>query len=810
MTCQESFYVNNEGQCLRQNIPNCQKHTNNQNFCEQCNNFYYASGGNCAPASPDVRENCRQTNPSINQCVYCSNGYFKESGSCNKPYTRPVIPNCQFTDSLFDNGCQECIKDHKPVKIVKDCQKLPSGCLKFRSNSDTCLKCKENYEGNGSGGCKTFPTTDVCIQLKENVFSTFAQANSVGACEKCGNYDTHFLTNGKCNLRINQSLNCEKNEETEDRCKVCKEDAVLTELNSKNICLKKALPNPVLNCAIHDIFEPSICRYCRIGYKLNSNACLEIKDGIPKALTKTTLAPNGKLDTFTLTGKVANCDPKYTFQVLLGGVDQVGCGYCLPEYASVVRTTSNRNPYQVHNITEKGENFFPSFPAAKACIKDITAFVKKKDGTMYFSDMKDCMYAEYSISGYICLKCRSGKAGKVVIAGKTASGGNINTSVYTISECVDIGSEMTKQYQGLNYQGFDFNIMSYETFISADTCIDRSKAVVFAGIITDGAQLHISRIGNEGSELKNHMCVSINSMTSKVQNCQIHYAKAAVFVDFFLIKDCLACRPGFFVSARDSTTRLIKSCQPILNCQITDSPSNSWMNACQTCVTGYAWDYDSTNKNILFHKCVLVDDPSCYVYDEKNKKCKVCHKGFSLNGDNKCVSYLNAQNCEEFGSPVFELDGNSPTSFSRDGSFVRWMIENSFNGFGCSKCISGFVLFSGSGKLCIEDPILRGPLIDNCKLHQISDSTKAECFECDPGFILLNTFDECVPFSEVDSNCLRAIKISNSRYGCFLCKDGFIPDDNFICRSRDTKCANFIENDSEKGSYCEYCKPDFR
>ena len=148
---------------------------------------------------------------------------------------------------------------------MKDCQKLPSGCLKFRQFSNTCLKCKENFEGNGSGGCKSFPTPDVCVQLKENVFSSFAQANSVGACEKCGEYGTHFLAHGKCTDRINKSLNCEQNEETEDRCKVCKEGAVLTELNSKNICLKLPLPSPVLNCAIHDIFEPSICRYCRIG-----------------------------------------------------------------------------------------------------------------------------------------------------------------------------------------------------------------------------------------------------------------------------------------------------------------------------------------------------------------------------------------------------------------------------------------------------------------------------------------------------------------------------------------------------------------
>ena len=494
----------------------------------------------------------------------------------------------------------------------------------------------------------------------------------------------------------------------------------------------------------------------------------------------------------------------------MGGVDQVGCGYCLPAYASVVRTTSNRNPYQVHSLSDDQNGFFPSFPAAKACIQDITTFVKKDDNSSYLTDIKDCLYAEYSLAGYICLKCRPGQAGKVHLAGKTASGGTLTTSVYTIGQCVNIGSEMVQKLSGLNYQGFDLNILSYATFVGADTCIDKSKAVVFAGIITDGAQLHISRVGAKGSELKNHMCVSINSMTSKVQNCQIHYAKAAVYVDFYMIKECLACRPGFFASAKDSTTRLIKSCQPILNCQITESPSNSWMNACQTCVTGYAWDYDRTIKTIQFHKCVLVNDPSCLVYDNSNQTCKVCHKGFSLNGDHKCVSYLNAQNCDTFGSPVFELDGNSPISFARDGSFVRWLLAESYNGFGCSKCLSGFVLFSGSGKLCIEDPILRGPLIDNCRLHQISDSTEAQCFECDTSFILLNTFDECVPFSEVDSNCLKALKISASRYGCFLCKEGFIPDDNFVCRSRDNKCANFVENDAEKGSFCEYCVANFR
>ena len=223
LICQTSFSVNNEGRCLRQSIPNCSEYAPNLSYCNKCNNFYYASGGNCTPANSDVRDNCRLTSPISNQCTFCANGYYKVSQVCDKRYTRATIANCQFTDSHADNGCQECLKDHKPVKIMKDCQKLPGGCLKFRQFSNTCLKCKENFEGNGSGGCKAFPTPDVCIQLKENVFSSFSQANSVGACEKCGEYATHFLAHGKCTDRINKSLNCEQNEETEDRCKVCKQ-----------------------------------------------------------------------------------------------------------------------------------------------------------------------------------------------------------------------------------------------------------------------------------------------------------------------------------------------------------------------------------------------------------------------------------------------------------------------------------------------------------------------------------------------------------------------------------------------------------
>jgi hypothetical protein len=131
-----------------------------------------------------------------------------------------------------------------------------------------CNKCKQFHEGDNQGGCLPYPTQADCSQLKAGAFMTFDQANITGSCETCSDYSKFYLKDGQCELRKNFVINCLTNEQTEDRCRVCAKDSVLTEVHGKVFCHSQAIGTHVLNCLAHDIFDPSICRQCHTGMLL--------------------------------------------------------------------------------------------------------------------------------------------------------------------------------------------------------------------------------------------------------------------------------------------------------------------------------------------------------------------------------------------------------------------------------------------------------------------------------------------------------------------------------------------------------------
>lgn len=329
-------------------------------------------------------------------------------------------------------------------------------------------------------------------------------------------------------------------------------------------------------------------------------------------------------------------------------------------------------------------------------------------------------------------------------------------------------------------------------------------------MLRNGADLSLMDSGTKGLELLNHLCAAVTSLSQAVPNCQVHFAKGDTYIDFFKVGLCLACKPGYWAAEVDSLTRLILNCQPIQNCQITSDERNSWMNACQSCASRHAWDYDDKARLIKFERCVPSPDVSCLVFDFANKQCRMCHKDFSLDGNGKCQSTALSANCLEFGAPVFLLDGSEPTSFYRDGTFVKYFLAQSENLFGCKRCKSGFNLFTGAGKICVSDIIIRGQMLPNCQLHAISGTGETECYSCNETFILLNDSSGCIPGSEVDGNCKRAIRLSANTFGCFECNPGYLPNSKFHCDREGDLCAEVVKDDPVKGTFCKFCRAGHR
>jgi hypothetical protein len=210
---------------------------------------------------------------------------------------------------------------------------------------------------------------------------------------------------------------------------------------------------------------------------VNGNCIKNSGKSLKISLRKEGLVPIGDLDTVSLQGKVVNCDEKSYSQIIQSSINFLICGYCLPEYINIIRTTSLRNPYNPHAFSPTlKRSFYPSYPSIKNCLNDPTAFVQDENNSKLPISLENCLYGEYTNFGYICVKCKDGKIGRVVRARKTSSGTDITESLFVIKECKDKSSEMTTRYEGLGYHNFDLGLLPYASLIAADSCTDPSKS----------------------------------------------------------------------------------------------------------------------------------------------------------------------------------------------------------------------------------------------------------------------------------------------------------------------------------------------
>ena len=81
-TCKNGYYLDN-GQCVAQNVQNCNSYTPNANTCTECKSGYYANDGQCVAQNV---ANCSEYNPNVNTCKTCNSSYkLTDSKACKTP-----------------------------------------------------------------------------------------------------------------------------------------------------------------------------------------------------------------------------------------------------------------------------------------------------------------------------------------------------------------------------------------------------------------------------------------------------------------------------------------------------------------------------------------------------------------------------------------------------------------------------------------------------------------------------------------------------------------------------------------------------
>ena len=122
--CAIGFYLDLNGICKTQNIPNCATYINNQNVCSICAVGYTLIGQVCV-FNPNI-PNCAVFD--VNGfCIICNLGFYLLNNSCPSQN----IPNCDtFVPNV--NQCQICKNLYYFVN--------PTTCLPINDPNNACLK----------------------------------------------------------------------------------------------------------------------------------------------------------------------------------------------------------------------------------------------------------------------------------------------------------------------------------------------------------------------------------------------------------------------------------------------------------------------------------------------------------------------------------------------------------------------------------------------------------------------------------------------------------------------------------------------
>ena len=250
LACSNNWVFSNNGVCVPVS-DQCQTYDLAGN-CVSCYKGYNLSVGQCvlAPIEKVTDLGCGLWNWNSQICLKCSNNWvFSNNGVCV-----PVSDQCKTFD--LAGSCVSCYKGYN--LSVGKCVLAPttapsdSGCALWNWNSQTCLKCSNNWVFNNKG---------VCVVVSDQC-KTFDLA---GNCQSC--YVGYNLSVGKCVLAPTQvvsDLGCGTWDWKQQICLACSNNWVF---NNKGVCVVVSD-----QCQTFDL--AGNCVSCYKGYNLSVGKCV--------------------------------------------------------------------------------------------------------------------------------------------------------------------------------------------------------------------------------------------------------------------------------------------------------------------------------------------------------------------------------------------------------------------------------------------------------------------------------------------------------------------------------------------------------
>lgn len=239
--CNKGFYSSN-GDCLRQNIPNCIRnaYSFDLNRCTSCEKGYYALDGKCLPQN--VPE-CQEYKENTNECIKCSFGSKLDYNSeCSK------ITSCEKFIASDSNDCEECAVGFYLVNSYCQLQ-TRTACRNYVKNTNNCAECASGY----------FISDGDCVE--QNIPNCYEYQDKMPFCLLCE--DGYYIDKQK-KCQKHDLPGCAQYLPQLNLCSECNLEYTLTD---KNICQP---PGDILNCDVYNDHKSS-CLACKKGHFVSSD-----------------------------------------------------------------------------------------------------------------------------------------------------------------------------------------------------------------------------------------------------------------------------------------------------------------------------------------------------------------------------------------------------------------------------------------------------------------------------------------------------------------------------------------------------------
>ena len=877
-TCDIGHYpATDKKTCIAQSSPHCSTYEVGNNSCTACVNFNFFLDG----TSPNItckiktQTNCTAfTDDYINKCKTCFNIFSLDgsNGSCVNLTDLNCVRNtvntvtclackpafvlngsglCIATTRAYDalciesqtveGKCTKCQLGYEVFEVDADIKTLPTGCMTADGTNDKCLQCDVDMDGTPEvSGPPVVPAICApksgadgkCKQLTAGTFEALGDNDT--KCNKCRDMNTHYHSSNTCTSRTAyKSTQCKTLHEHTDACMSCNEGFSYGPLGtSANTCMPKPTGFVEIgNCATYDFYTNGQCLECiRNFHVVNGTPDTCVADASPVTAEELNLyhLEMGSVLTVLPGPKasvgVTNC--LKSIYVYNGAAGQV-CIECKAGYTAIGESSIFAG--ELDDYQNSGNLWtFPKNYKITECRQltsaDYVRYATASSNTTLASSCNRVIEISASL-GVKCVECKNNYVGTAKTLAFDKSG-TAMTAVLGYENCAlasDYGLQRTKQNQGFRYIKDDSTAIIFANQPSSfyDHCTDTTKNPVFF-MNLNGSNFEMKAEGVLTKELPEFQCMVIPEIKKRA-SCAVFFLQADDSTDprDYTTADfkCFKCLPGYRLKDDTKEAPFFGECEAIENCNLNPASgnTNSWLDACNSCNTGFTWGWvNGTNHKIPnLQRCVDSRRfPHCMVLDSSNNKCIMCKPDKTLSPHTgQCEDYPSV--CSSKGMPNMDTQIVATNGTSRDLS-KAFLIHHFLNFIKtgptlCSACNSDSKFFKGKDStegnrnICKANAFNIPFHVPGCKIYNGEQTQK--CIECYPEFVI----------NETDMQCVRRILHDNYRHcerlktttgnWCKVCRAERVANTSGQC-VLDHFCEKYT--DSTSGTQCDLCMHGYK